>query len=86
MHIYIYIHINVYIFQCVLHLMITSITYKVDKQIIHYAKCNGIFLLSLAFYTTHKLQPLERGAFLLLKSYFNKGFQKRMQNHLGRKI
>ena len=34
-------------------------------------------------YTTYKLQPLDRGVFLLLESYFNKACQKWKRNHSG---
>ena len=46
-----------------------------------YAKENGIILLTIPPHTSHKLQPLDRTVYGLLKRYFNVAAQDWMTNH-----
>ena len=55
-------------------------------KLIDYARDNGLFLLSLPPHTTHKLQPLDRGFFKPLKTFFNQACMRWMRNHSGRRI
>ena len=55
-------------------------------ECIDYVRENELFLLSLPPLTTHKLQPLDRAVFKLLKAFFNNVCQKWMKNHPGKMI
>ena len=57
-----------------------------SRELIDYARENGLFFLSLPPHTTHKLQPLNRAVFKPLKAFFNNACQKWMRNHPGRRI
>ena len=55
-------------------------------KLIDYACDNRLFLLSLPPQTAHKLQPLDRGFFKPLKTFFNQACMRWMRNHSGRQI
>ena len=55
-------------------------------KLIDYACDNRLFLLSLPPHTTHKLQPLDRGFFKPLKTFFNQSCMRWMRNHSGGRI
>ena len=53
---------------------------------IHYARDNGVVLLSLPPHTSHKLQPLDRSFFKPLKAAFNAACSTWLRQHPGRRI
>ena len=61
-------------------------THTKNLTTIDYACDNGVVILSLPPHTSHKLQPLDRSFFKLLKSAFNAACSTWLQNHPGRRI
>ena len=55
-------------------------------QAIEFARENGIHMISLPPYTTHRLQPLDRSFFGPLNSNYNQAADKWMRNHAGQGI
>ena len=57
-----------------------------NLEAIHFARENGIVMLSLPPHTTHRLQPLDRTFFKPLMGNYNTACDQWMRNHAGRQI
>ena len=61
-------------------------THTKNLDLINFVRDNGLILLSLPPYTSHKLQSLDRTFLKPLKSAFNAACQSWMRSHSGRRI